>query len=141
METVLFPRVQRLAREYLRTQLAAHGESQHVGTKNPTEEDRWIRLRSQGGNRTLYEWRVMLDTFIYAKDEVAIEGTANLVHSLMLDVPGVEIAIPEYPEPLAWVRRAQHISGPASLEPDEDLPDWEVFRVVTTWHVLPIPKG
>jgi hypothetical protein len=141
METVLFPRVQRLAREYLLTQLAAHGKAQSVGTKNPPQlPNQWIRLRSQGGARNMWEWCVMVDTLIYATDEVVAEGNANLVHSLMLDVPGVKIAIPEYPEPYPWVRMTRHISGPSSLEPDVVLPNLEVFRVVTTWHVLPIPK-
>jgi len=81
----------------------------------------------------------MIDTYVYATDEVVAEGNANLVHSLMLDVPGVGITVPEYAGPYPWVRKAQHISGPTSLEPDEDLPNLEVYRIVTTWHVLPIP--
>lgn len=140
MKTILFPRVQRLAREYLLQELPAHGKAQPVGTKNPqTLPAQWIRLRAQGGPRNMVEWRCMVDTFIYATDEVIAEGTANLVHSLMLDVPGVAITIPEYPEAYPWVRMTRHISGPSSLEPDVVLPNLEVFRVVTTWHVLPIP--
>jgi hypothetical protein len=78
----------------------------------------------------------MVDTFIYATDEVAVEGTANLVHALMLDVPGVGITVPEYDGAYPWVRMTRHISGPSSLEPDVVLPNLEVFRVVTTWHDL-----
>ena len=89
----------------------------------------------------MWEWQVMLDTLVYATDEVIAEENSNLVHSLMLDVPGVAIAVPEWPEPFAWIRRARHVSGPVSLDPDEDLPNLEVYRIVTTWHVLPIPKG
>ncbi|AZS06578.1 hypothetical protein SEA_JACOREN57_11 [Mycobacterium phage JacoRen57] len=142
METVLFPRAQRLARAYLLTQLAERGLSQHVGTKDPDGDmpDQWIRLRMQGGPKTLYEWRVMIDTYCYATDEVVAEGNANLVHSLMLDVPGVAIAVPDWPEPFPWVRLARHISGPTALDSEEDLPNLEVFRIVTTWHVLPIPQ-
>ncbi len=140
METILFPRVQRLAREYLRTQLAARGKAQPVSTKNPpTLPAQWIRLRVQGGPRNMVEWRVMLDTFVYATDETVAEGNAILVHSLMLDATGVGIAIPEYNGAYPWVRLTRHISGPSSLEPDEVLPNLEVFRIVTTWHVLPIP--
>lgn len=144
METVLFPRVQRLAREYLRTQLTAFGKTQPVSTKNPDDDELppyWIRLRTEGGPRDLWEWRVMLDSFIYATDEVVAEENSNLVHALMLDVPGVGIAVPEYAGSYPWVRKAKHVSGPTSLEPDVDLPNLEVYRVVTTWHVLPIPKG
>lgn len=81
----------------------------------------------------------MLDTYIYTMDEVVAEENSNLVHSLLLDVPGVGITVPEYAGPYPWVRRARHISGPTSLDPDEDLPNLEVYRIVTTWHVLPIP--
>jgi hypothetical protein len=141
METILFPRVQRLAREYLLTQLAARGKAQFVGTKNPRElPSEWIRLRSQGGPRSFTEWRVMLDTYIYTTDEVVAEENSNLVQSLLLDVPGVGIVVPEYPGPYPWVRMARYVSGPTSLDPDEDLPNLEVYRIVTTWHVLPIPK-
>lgn len=140
MEVILFPRVQRLAREFLRTQLAARGKTQPVSTKNPsTLPAQWIRLRTEGGPRSMTEWRVMMETFVYATDEVIAEENSNLVHALMLDVPGVAIAIPEYPGPFPWVRMARHVSGPTSLEPDEDLPNLEVYRIVTTWHVLPIP--
>lgn len=140
METVLFPRVQRLAREFLQTQLAARGKAQPVGTKNPSKlPAQWIRLRSEGGPRSLTEWRVMLDTFVYATDEVVAEENSNLIHSLMLDVPGVGITVPEFAGPFPWVRMARHVSGPTSLEPDVDLPNLEVYRIVTTWHVLPIP--
>lgn len=142
METILFPRVQRLAKSYLEAQLPTHGQAQPVSTKNPSSlPNKWIRLRAQGGPRSFVEWRVMLDTYIYATDETVAEGNANLIHSLMLDVPGVGITVPEYAGAYPWVRRTQHISGPSSLDPDEDLPNLEVFRVVTTWHVLPIPKG
>lgn len=142
METVLFPRVQRLAREFLRTQLAAHGVPQTVSTKNPGQlPSRWIRLESEGGPRSFWEWQVTLNTYVYVTDEVEAESTSNLVHSLMLDVPGVAIAIPEWPEPYPWIRRARHINGPKALTPDEDLPNLEVYRIVTTWHVLPVPKG
>lgn len=142
METVDFPRVQRLAREFLLTQLAERGKAQSVSTKDPDElPAQWIRLRSQGGTPTLFEWRVMLDTYICANNEVVAEENSNLVHALMMAVPGVAIAVPEWPVPFAWVRRAQHISGPTLLDPDEDLPNIDVYRIVTTWHVLPIPKG
>lgn len=142
METVLYPRVQRLAREFLRTQLAARGKDQSVSTKNPsTLPAQWIRLETEGGPRSLWEWQVTLNTFVYATDEVVAEENSNLVHSLMLDVPGVAIAAPEWPEPFAWVRRARHVNGPKALEPDVALPHLEVYRIVTTWHVLPIPKG
>jgi len=83
----------------------------------------------------------MLEAFVYATDEVVAEENSNLVHALMLDVPGVDIAIPEYPNAFPWIRKAQHVSGPTPLEPDVDLPNLEVYRIVTTWHVLPIPKG
>jgi hypothetical protein len=142
METVLFPRVQRLARQFLRTELTARGKSQTVSTKNPRElPAQWIRLESEGGPRSLWEWQVTLNTYVYSTDEVVAEENSNLVHSLMLDVPGVAIAIPEYPEAFPWIRRARHISGPRQLMPDVDLPNLEVYRIVTTWHVLPIPKG
>ena len=81
----------------------------------------------------------MLDTFVYSTDEVVAEENSNLVHSLMLDVAGVGITVPEYAGPYPWVRKAIHVSGPRSLEPDVDLPNLEVYRIVTTWHVLPIP--
>lgn len=142
MDTVLFPRVQRLAREFLRTQLAARGKDQPVSTKNPSKlPSQWIRLESEGGPRSLWEWQVMLNVYVYSTDEVIAEENSNLIHSLMLDAPGVAIAIPEWPEPLSWIRQARHISGPRSLDPDVDLPNLEVYRIVTTWHVLPIPKG
>lgn len=142
METILFPRVQRLARVFLQTQLEARGKTQPVGTKNPSKlPSQWIRLKSDGGPRSMTEWRVMLETFVYATDEVVAEENSNLVHALMLDVPGVAIAAPEFPEAFPWVRMARHVSGPSSLEPDVDLPNLEVYRIVTTWHVLPIPKG
>jgi len=83
----------------------------------------------------------MLNVYVYSTDEVIAEENSNLIHALMLDAPGVAIAIPEWPEPLSWIRQARHISGPRSLDPDVDLPNLEVYRIVTTWHVLPIPKG
>lgn len=142
METVVYPRVQRLAREFLRTQLAEWGKQQSVSTKNPDElPSQWIRLESEGGPRSLWEWQVTLNTYVYSTDEVVAEENSNLVHSLLLDVPGVAITIPEWPEPYPWVRKARHINGPKALQPDVDLPNLEVYRIVTTWHVLPIPKG
>jgi len=142
MEVPLFPRPQRLAREFLRTQLLAVGNTQHVGTKNPSKlPSEWIRLRSQGGPQTLYDWRVMLEVFVFATDEVVAEGNAIYVHSLLSNAAGVGIVVPEFEGPFPWVRKAVHVSGPTSIEPDEDLPNLEAYRIVTTWHVLPIPKG
>jgi hypothetical protein len=141
MELVLFPRVQRLAKTLLEAQLTAQGKTQPVSTKNPsTLVPEWIRLRSAGGPRSLWEWRCMLEVFIYATDEVVAEGNSNLVHSIMLDAPGVAIEVPDYSGPYPWIRKAVHVSGPTLVEPDVDLPQLEVFRVVTTWHVLPIPS-
>jgi hypothetical protein len=141
MDLVVFPRAQRLAKTLLEAQLTAQGKTQPIVTKNPsTIVPEWIRLRSAGGPRDLWEWRVMLEVFIYASDETVAEGNSNLVHSIMLDAAGVGIEVPEYPEAYPWIRKAVHISGPTPLESDEDLPQLEVFRVVTTWHVLPIPS-
>lgn len=138
---VLFPRVQRLAKSYLEEQLPYHNKEQDVSTKNPAEmPDQWVRLETQGGPRSYVEWRVMLNVFIYSNDETVAEENSNLVHSLLLDVPGVGIVVPEYAGPYPWVRLSRHVSGPSSVT-DRDLPDLDCFRVVVTWYVLPIPKG
>ena len=138
-ETVLFPRVQRLARTYLLAELGARGKSQPVVSKQPgTIPNQWIRIVSQGGPRSIWEWEPMLNVFVYANDEVVAEGNSNLVHSLLLDAPGVEIEVPEYDGAYRWIRRARHVSGPHNLG-DEDLPDLEMFRIVVIWHLLPIP--
>jgi hypothetical protein len=141
MKTILFPLHQRLARNFLREQLPVFGLDVPVVTKNPSSLPKeWIKLRSQGGPRDLVEWRAMLDIYVYSKDEVKAEGIANTVHSLMLDAPGVLIKTPEYSEPYPWIRLARHISGPTSLNPDDDLPHLEPFRIVSVWHILPIPR-
>ena len=139
MRVVRFPAVHRLTKNFLDQQLPDQGIAQPVGSKNPRViPDQWIRLRSQGGPKSLVEWRCMMDVFCYAKAEDVAEDNANLVHSMMLDAPGVAIQAPEFPMPFTWVRRARHISGPTPVE-DEDLPDLECFRFVVTWHILPIP--
>jgi len=82
----------------------------------------------------------MINLYLYNRsDETELERDANLVHSLMLDAAGVDIQAFEYPEPYPWIRKAQHISGPSPVK-DDDLPDLDVFRIVTIWHVLPIPS-
>lgn len=139
MNKILFPRVQRMARNYLIEQLTAEGKPQHVGTKQPkTLTGSWVRLVSQGGPRRNFKWEPMLNIFVYADDEVVAEENANLVHSLMLDVPGVKITVPEYPEAYPWVHQTRHVSGPANLG-DEDLPELEMYRIVVVWTILPIP--
>lgn len=141
METVLFPPVQDLARVFLTEQLAARNRAMDVGTKNPNKlPAKWIRLESQGGDRDLWEWRPMINLYLYNReDEVALERDSNLVHSLMLDAAGVDILMDEdYPLPYKWIRKAQHISGPTPVR-DDDLPDLDVMRIVVIWHVLPIP--
>ena len=141
METVLFPAVQELARVFLTDQLTTRGKAMPVGTKNPARMPaKWIRLESQGGPRDLWEWRPMVNLYLYNRQsEVDIERDANLVHSLMLDAAGVPILMEDdHPEPYQWIRKAQHISGPSPVK-DDDLPDLDVFRIVVVWHVLPIP--
>lgn len=142
MRTIRFPRVQRLAKAYLDAELPGQGlAGVPVSTKNPNDlPENWIRLRSQGGPQDLHQWRCMLDIFICGKDETVVEGNANLVHSMMLQVPGVGITVPEFDGPYPWVRLARHTSGPSLLDPEEELPEVEVYRVVTIWHVLPIPS-
>lgn len=88
----------------------------------------------------MFEWQVTLNTFVYADDETVAEENAVLVHSLMLDVPGVAIAAPEHDEAFPWVRLSRHISGPTPINSDVDLPNLEVYRIVTSWHILPIPS-
>lgn len=82
----------------------------------------------------------MLNVFVCAKDEVVAEENSNLIHSLMLQVPGVAILVPDYVSPYPWIRLARHISGPTLLDSDEDLPSVSVYRSVCTWHILPIPS-
>lgn len=139
-ETVKFPRVQRLAKVYLEEQLTAQqGVAMHVGTKNPDElPDNWIRLTSEGGPRSIWEWQPQLELLVYGNDEEIAEGNGNLIHSLMLDAAGVGITVPESLPDYPWVRKARHISGPVSIG-DEDLPEYDVYRIVVVWHVLPIP--
>lgn len=139
MRVVRYPAVHRLTKNFLDQQLPAQGIVQPVGTKNPrTLPPQWIRLRSQGGPKSLWEWRCMMDVFVYANDETVAEDNANLVHSLMLDAAGVAIQAPEFPQPFTWVRLTRHISGPTPVE-DEELPDLECYRFVVVWHILPIP--
>lgn len=140
MDTVLFPPVQKLARDFLTAQLTERGKTMPVGTKNPSSLPvKWVRLESQGGDRDLWEWRPMINIYVYNRqDEVGHEGDSNLVHSLLLDAAGVDMLSPEYPEPYKWVRKTQHISGPTPVK-DDELPDLDIFRIVVIWHVLPIP--
>ena len=141
MDTVLFPPVQKLARDFLTAQLTERGKTMPVGTKNPKSMPaKWIRLESQGGDRDLWEWRPMINIHVYNRqDEVGHEEDSNLVHSLMLDAAGVDMLyLPGYPEPYKWVRKTQHISGPTPVK-DDELPDLDIFRIVVIWHVLPIP--
>lgn len=139
MDIVLFPPVQKLARDFLTAQLTERGKAMPVGTKNPPSlPAKWIRLESQGGDRDLWEWRPMINLYVYNRnDEVVHEQDSNLVHSLMLDAAGVDMALPGYP-PFKWVRKTQHISGPSPVK-DDELPDLDINRIVVIWHVLPIP--
>ena len=140
METVLFPPVQKLARDFLTAQLTERGKTMPVGTKNPSSMPaKWIRLESQGGDRDLWEWRPMINLYVYNRgNEVEHELDSNLIHALMLDAPGVDMLSPAYPQPFKWVRKAQHISGPTPVK-DDELPDLDINRIVVIWHVLPIP--
>ena len=80
----------------------------------------------------------MINLYVYNRnDEVVHEQDSNLVHSLMLDAAGVDMALPGYP-PFKWVRKTQHISGPSPVK-DDELPDLDINRIVVIWHVLPIP--
>ena len=137
---VRFPRLQRLAKSYLEEQLPYHGKDLKVVTKNPRNiPDHWIRLQGQGGAPKLHEWPAMLNIYVYGKAEDVVEENGNLVHSLMLAAAGVGIVVPEYNGAYPWVRMTRHISGPTALDPDEDLPNLDIARIVVTWHVLPIP--
>ena len=139
MQTVLYPAVQNLARAFLSAALTEFGKPMPVSTKNPAQHpERWVRIESMGGNRTLWSYLPLINLYVYDYDEVTAEQNSNRVHSLMLDAPGVDIQVPEYPQPFKWVTRAQHISGPSSVK-DEDIPDLEVFRTVVTWRLHPIP--
>lgn len=83
----------------------------------------------------------MMNVYVCGNDDITAERMAQSIHSWLIAAAGVDILVPEWPSPMAWVRDTQHISGPVPLENDEDLPDIEEWRSVVIWHVLPVPKG
>lgn len=142
MEAVEFPRFTGLVKRFLEDRLAESNMVIPVVTKNPTTLPvQWIRLSPQGGKPTLYEWRAMMNVYACGKNDIATELLAQKLHAWLIAAAGVDILVPEWSEPVKWVRLVQHISGPVPLEDDEDLPHIEEWRSVVTWHVLPVPKG
>lgn len=144
MNTIEFPRPMLTCKTFLHAALAERDKDMFVGRQNPDESvlpDRWIRIRSNGGTRSsLATWDAQLLLDYYDRDEDLGEVNSLLIHSLMLDAPGVGITLPGGPAEFPWVIRTRHISGP-SLLGDEDLPKLERYLSVVTWTLHYLTEG
>lgn len=127
------------ARAYLTAELAARGNTLHVGVTPPAGTPQSYALLSRPGSTTrIFLTDFMIRVRVFDGDAVRLERNADLLYRLMLEANHRRI---DTVEGSVWVNGASSQMGPASLD-DPDVPLWGMqFAVYWTVGLQPEAAG